>query len=322
MSTSFNAQTTTGDVLSGVSLTGKRYLVTGVSAGLGIETARALVAHGAKVVGTARDLAKARQATHMIDPALFSVTALDLADLASVRDCAEHLLATNLPFDALIANAGVMATPLGYTKDGFETQFGTNHLGHFVLVNRLMPLVKPGGRVIMLSSAGHRYGDIDLDDPNFERTEYTPFGAYGRSKTANILFAVALDARHKPRDIRAMAVHPGGIATELVRHMPEGAIEAMVEGINRQEAEAGRPPFVFKSIPQGAASAVWAATIADPQTIGGRYGENCSVSAIVPDNEPLGITIPGVRAYAVDPARAEALWKLSESMVGETFPTR
>lgn len=322
MSNFFNAQTTTEDVLSGVSLNGKRYLVTGASAGLGVETVRALVAHGAQVVGTARDLAKARDATRLIDPALLRLETLDLADLASVRECADRLLAANLSFDALIANAGVMATPLGHTKDGFETQFGTNHLGHFVLVNRLMPLVKPGGRVIMLSSAGHRYGDVDLDDPNFERSDYTPFGAYGRSKTANILFAVALDARHRTRGIRAMAVHPGGIATELARHMPEGAIEAMIEGINQQEADAGRPPFAFKSIPQGAASAVWAATIADPEAIGGRYGENCSVSAIVPDDAPLGITIPGVRAYAVDPARAEALWHLSESMVGEIFPAR
>ena len=322
MSNFFNAQTTTDDVLSGVSLDGKRYLVTGASAGLGVETVRALVAHGAQVVGTARDLAKARDATCLIDPALLRLETLDLADLASVRECADRLLAENLSFDALIANAGVMATPLGHTKDGFETQFGTNHLGHFVLVNRLMPLVKPEGRVIMLSSAGHRYGDVDLDDPNFERSDYTPFGAYGRSKTANILFAVALDARHRTRGIRAMAVHPGGIATELARHMPEGAIEAMIEGINQQEADAGRPPFAFKSIPQGAASAVWAATIADPEAIGGLYGENCSVSTIVPNDAPLGITIPGVRAYALDPARAEALWHLSESMVGEIFPAR
>ena len=324
MSRSFNAHSTTEDVLSGLSLIGKRYLVTGISAGLGVETARALVAHGAEVVGTARDLVKARQATAMIDPALFSIEELDLADLASVRACTDRIRAAATPisgFDAIIANAGVMATPFGFTSDGFETQFGTNHLGHFVLVNRLIPLIKPGGRVVMLSSAGHRYADVDLEDPGFSCTEYTPFGAYGRSKTANILFAVALDARHKAHGIRAVAMHPGGIATELARHMPEGQIEVMIDDINRQEAEAGRPPFSFKSIPQGAASAVWAATIANPDEIGGRYGENCSISAIVPDEAPLGITIPGVRAYAVDPERAEALWSLSETMVGETFPT-
>lgn len=323
MSRSLNAHSTTEDVLSGVSLAGKRYLVTGVSAGLGIETARALVAHGAQVVGTARDLAKARRATSTFDPALFSLEVLDLADLASVRACADRIRQADMAasgFDAIIANAGVMATPPGLTADGFETQFGTNHLGHFVLVNRLISLVRPGGRIVMVSSAGHRYADVDLEDPGFTRTEYTPFGAYGRSKTANILFAVALDARYRTRGVRAVAMHPGGIATELARHMPEGQIEAMVADINRQEAEAGRPPFAFKSIPQGAASAVWAATVASPEEIGGRYGENCGVSAIVADDSPLGITIPGVRAYAVDPDRAEALWKLSETMVGETFP--
>ncbi|MDL2171573.1 MULTISPECIES: SDR family NAD(P)-dependent oxidoreductase [Asaia] len=318
--TKFNAQSTTDDVLAGLSLAGKRYLVTGVSAGLGVETARALVAHGAEVIGTARDLAKAARATASIDPTRLQIEELALDDLASVRDCAKRLLAQGMTFDAIIANAGVMATPQGVTKDGFETQFGTNHLGHFVLVNLLIPLVRPGGRVVMLSSAGHRYSDVDLEDPGFLTTDYTPFGAYGRSKTANILFAVALDARHKARGIRAVAMHPGGIATELVRHMPEGAIEAMIEGINQQEAEAGRPPFRFKTIPQGAASAVWAATVATPSEIGGRYGEDCSISAIVPDDQPLGITIPGVRAYAVDLERAEALWTLSEKMVGETFP--
>src|SRR6185369_12448430 len=212
MATQFGATSTTDDVLAGVDLSGKRVLVTGVSAGLGVETARALAAHGAQVVGAARDLAKAKTATAEVRG--LELVELDLASLASVRACADALNAAGKPFDLVIANAGVMATPFGKTADGFETQFGTNHLGHFVLVNRIAGLMKPGSRLVNLASSGHRFSDIDLDDPNFERTEYTPFGAYGRSKTANILFAVEFDRRHKAGVVRAVAVHPGGIQTE------------------------------------------------------------------------------------------------------------
>ena len=202
MTTAFGASSTTDDVLAGVNLHGKRILVTGVSAGLGVETARSLAAHGAQVVGAARDLVKARTAEQVREDADangggFELVELDLADLKSVRACAEGLLAKREPFDVIIANAGVMATPFGHTADGFETQFGTNHLGHFVLVNRVAPLIRAGGRLINLSSAGHRFSNIDLEDPNFERTHYEPFVAYGRSKTANILFAVAFDKRHR-----------------------------------------------------------------------------------------------------------------------------
>src|SRR6202043_2085516 len=199
VATSFGATSTTDDVLSGVNLKGKRILVTGVSAGLGVETARSLAAHGAQVVGTARDLNKAKTATEQVrkDAAAnggsFELVELDLANLKSVRACADGLLAKGEAFDVIIANAGVMATPFGHTVDGFETQFGTNHLGHFVLVNRIASLFRGGGRLINLSSAGHRYGNVDLEDPNFQRTAYDPFVAYGRSKTANILFAVAFD---------------------------------------------------------------------------------------------------------------------------------
>ena len=210
----FGATSTTEEVLSGVNLLGKRILVTGVSAGLGVETARSLAAHGAQVVGAARDLTKAEAATTQVrkDAAAhggsFELVELDLASLKSVRACADRLLAHDESFDLVIANAGVMATPFGHTADGFETQFGTNHLGHFLLVNRIAPLIRTGGRLINLSSSGHRYSDVDLQDPNFERTPYEPFVAYGRSKTANILFAVAFDERHRKRGVRAAAVHP------------------------------------------------------------------------------------------------------------------
>src|ERR1700747_44805 len=205
--TSFRDTSTTDDVVSGVNLKGKRVLVTGVSAGLGVETARSIAAHGAHVVGAARDLKKADSATAQVrkDAAAnggrFELIALDLANLTSVRACADALLKKGEPFDVIMANAGVIATPFGYTEDRFETQFGTNHLGHFVLVNRIAPLLRPGGRLINLASAGHRYANVDLKDPNFERTPYDPWVAYGRSKTANILFAVAFDARHGGRGI-------------------------------------------------------------------------------------------------------------------------
>jgi len=321
----FGATSTTEDVLAGVNLEGKRIFVTGVSAGLGIETARALVAHGAHVVGAARDLAKAEAATASVrtDAAAnggsFELVALDLASLASVRACADELLAKGEPFDVIIANAGVMATPFGHTSDGFETQFGTNHLGHFVLVNRIAPLLRDGGRLINLSSSGHRFANVDLNDPNFETTPYEPFVAYGRSKTANILFAVAFDRRHRARGTRAAAVHPGGIQTELGRHVDMSIFQTMLEQINQQLAAQGQGPFQWKTIPQGAATSVWAAVVAPAASVGGQYCENCHVGHIVPDDAEISVMSEGVRAYALDPANAEALWRKSEEMVGESF---
>lgn len=248
MAAKFGAKSTTEDVLAGADLKGKRILVTGVSAGLGVETARALVAHGADVVGAARDLEKAKRATTEVSKAAkesgasFELVELDLASLKSVRAAADKLLADGRLFDVIIANAGVMATPLGKTEDGFETQFGTNHLGHFVFVNRIAKLMKDGGRLVNVSSAGHRFSNVDLNDPNFETTPYEPRVAYGRSKTANILFAVEFDRRHRDRGVRATAVHPGGIMTELARHLPDGALKAWVQQVQEQRAAAGDPP--------------------------------------------------------------------------------
>ena len=323
--TSFGATSTTDEVLAGVNLKGKRILVTGVSAGLGVETARSLAAHGAQVVGAARDLNKAEAATAQVrkdaadNGGSFEIVELDLANLKSVRACADKLLAKSEPFDIIIANAGVMATPLGHTADGFETQFGTNHLGHFVLVNRIAPLIRRGGRLINLSSSGHRYSNVDLDDPNFERTPYEPFVAYGRSKTANILFAVAFDKRHRDRGVRAAAVHPGGIQTELGRYMDRTRLEDVVKQIDEQLAAEGKPPFQWKTIPQGAATSVWAAVVAPADEIGGQYCENCHVGNVVPDEVTISVISEGVRRYALDPENAEALWKKSEELVGESF---
>lgn len=325
MTTVFGATSTTEDVLAGIDLHGKRILVTGVSAGLGVETARSLAAHGAQVVGAARDLNKAETATAQVrqdaanNGGNFELVALDLASLASVRKCADQLLAKGEPFDVVIANAGVMATPFGHTTDGFETQFGTNHLGHFVLVNRIAPLIRAGGRLINLSSSGHRYSNVDLDDPGFERTPYEPFVAYGRSKTANIQFAVAFDKRHRSRGVRAAAVHPGAIPTELGRYADPKRIEDLVKQINQQLAEEGKPPFQWKTIPQGAATSVWASVVAPAGEVGGRYCENCHVGEVVPGNATISAISEGVREYALDPELAEALWCKSEEMVGESF---
>jgi NAD(P)-dependent dehydrogenase (short-subunit alcohol dehydrogenase family) len=323
--TSFGATSTTDDVLAGADLKGKRILITGVSAGIGVETARSLAAHGAQVVGAARDLNKAKAATEQVqkDAAAnggsFELVELDLANLKSVRACADQLLAKGEAFDVVIANAGVMATPFGHTADGFETQFGTNHLGHFVLVNRIASLIRDGGRLINLSSSGHRFSNVDLDDPNFERTAYEPFVAYGRSKTANILFAVAFDKRHRERGVRAAAVHPGGIQTELGRYLDPSRMQKMVEQINQQLATEGKPPFQFKTVPQGAATSVWAAVVAPADEIGGRYCENCHVGRIVGDDVTITPISEGVRGYALDVNNAEALWKKSEELVGESF---
>jgi NAD(P)-dependent dehydrogenase (short-subunit alcohol dehydrogenase family) len=325
MANVFGSTSTTDQVLSGMKLQGKRILVTGVSAGIGVETARSLAAHGAHVIGAARDLAKAEKATTEIRKEAatagghFELIQLDLADLKSVRAGSAEILAKNEPLDLVVANAGVMATPFGQTADGFETQFGTNHLGHFVFVNRIAGLMRTGSRLINLASSGHRFSNVDLEDPNFERTPYEPFVAYGRSKTANILFSVAFDERHRQRGVRAAAVHPGGIYTELGRHMAPGQLEAMIEQMNEQLAEEGKPPFQPKTIPQGAATSVWAGVVASSDEVGGQYCENCHVGRIVADDAVISAISEGVRGYALDSSNAAALWKKSEEMVGESF---
>jgi NAD(P)-dependent dehydrogenase (short-subunit alcohol dehydrogenase family) len=317
MAKQFGAQSTTDEVLEGVDLSGRRILVTGASAGLGVETLRALAAHGASVIGVARDLAKARGALAKAGVSGVELVEADLASLASVRNATDALLKRGGKLDAIVANAGVMACPEGQTADGFETQFGTNQLGHFVLVNRLVPLLKDPARVVVLSSGGHRFADVDLDDPNFGKTPYDPLLAYGRSKTANVLFAVELDRRLKARGVRVNAVHPGVIQTELARHMTPEIIQKLIPGV--RPGSGSRPPsapgFTFKTIPQGAATSVWSGFTAAADLVGGRYCEDCHVADVTED--PSART--GVRAYAIDPARAAALWAKSEAMVGERF---
>ncbi|RXR27705.1 SDR family NAD(P)-dependent oxidoreductase [Sphingobium fluviale] len=316
----FDGKTTTDDVMAGMDLSGKRVLVTGVSAGLGVEIARAFVAHGADVVGTARNLAKGEAATAGVREAAvnggsFDLIELDLASLASVRHAADVLVNDGRRFDIIIANAGVMATPLGKTADGFEMQFGTNHLGHFVLINRIAQLINDGGRVVTLSTAGHRFSDVDLNDPNYENTDYDRWDAYGRSKTATILFAVEFDRRHKSRGIRSVAVHPGAVNTDLASHLSSEDMDALRARIKALVPGTGGPPMEMKTVTQGAAMPVWAAIVANGDEVGGRYCVDYRIAKVA---DGVG-THDSVRSYALDPANAKALWAKSEEMVGENF---
>jgi NAD(P)-dependent dehydrogenase (short-subunit alcohol dehydrogenase family) len=313
---SFGSETTTDEVLDGVDLSGLRVLITGASAGLGQETARAVAAHGGDVLLGVRDVEKGEAAAEPVRAAAAAtgarveLGAVDLASLASIRAFTDGVLADGRRLDVIIANAGVMATPAGRTADGFELQFGTNHLGHFLLVNRLRPLLAGGpARIVNLSSAGHRFSDVVLDDINFEQTPYDPWQAYGRSKTANILFAVELDRRGRDLAQRACAVHPGTIATELSRYMTHETLAALPPARANQET-------VWKSIPAGAATSVWAGFVAAPDEVGGRYCQDCGVVPVNDDPQQ-----PGVYAYALDPATAVALWERSEELVGESFPS-
>jgi NAD(P)-dependent dehydrogenase (short-subunit alcohol dehydrogenase family) len=309
--TSFGPTSTTDDVLGDLDLADVNVVITGTSSGLGVETARSVAARGATVVGVARDVPKARRALDEAGATGVELYEADLASLASVRAFTTAFLADGHDrIDVLIGNAGIMACPQGTTADGFELQFGTNHLGHFVLVNRLLPLLLTGSpaRVVMVSSAGHGFGDVSLDDPGFERSTYDPWTAYGRSKTANVLFAVELDRRLRERNVRATALHPGGIITDLGRHLTEETINALI-------AARGDTDVKWKTVPQGAATTVWAGFVAASDAVGGRYCEDCAVAPVVEDpNES-----PGVMGYALDPDTAAALWALSEEMVGETF---
>jgi NAD(P)-dependent dehydrogenase (short-subunit alcohol dehydrogenase family) len=306
---------TTDEVLDGVDLSGTTVLVTGGSGGLGLETVRALAVHGAHVIATGRDVPRAEAAVEGLglpSGAVVDVEELDLASLDSVRAAADRIGDRYDSLDVLVANAGVMACPQGRTADGFETQFGTNHLGHFLFVNRLVPLLVSGAasRVVVLTSAGHRFDDIDLDDVQIEATPYTPFLAYHRAKTANILFAVELDRRHRADGLRACAVHPGTIDdTGIQRHLGPEAIARM--HAHRRHT---------KTIASGAATSVWAAVVADADAIGGGYAEDCHVSPVsdIDPMTPEGRT--GVRSYAIDPARSARLWAISEELVGEGFP--
>ncbi len=303
-------ETTTHDVISGVDLHDTVAVITGATTGLGRETARALASAGARVVVCGRTAAKCEETIAAIveahPDATLEFEAFDLGDLASVRAGGTAILARHPVISILVNNAGVMFTPEGRTANGFETQFGTNHLGHFVLTNRLLPALRAGApsRIVNLSSAGHGFSDIIWDDPNFEARPYDKFDAYGQSKTANILFTVALEARLAGEGVRSNAVHPGMIMTDLARHMGEGDMEELgARAAKRAEEGSGGGLPRFKSIEQGAATSVFAAVSPSLDGVGGRYL----------DDADFGDPAP----YAVDPEAAERLWSLSETMVAE-----
>ncbi|MDT5153832.1 MAG: hypothetical protein QOI01_5565 [Mycobacterium sp.] len=261
---------------------------------------------GATVVLAGRDPQRLRSAAEAITTdapaAAVETVELELDSLASVRSAAAQISASFPRIDVLINNAGVMFTPFQRTKDGFELQFGVNDVGHFELTRRVMPLLLNAGsaRVVNLSSDGHQISDIDLDDPNWERRPYDKFHAYGASKTANVLFTVALDARYRDSGVRCFAVHPGTVATSLSRYMSRDDMKAMMAlGDNDREPSAPRPKLEVIPPEQGAATSVWAAVSDELTGLGGLYLKDCAVS-------------DSVMPYATDPLRAERLWTISE----------
>jgi NAD(P)-dependent dehydrogenase (short-subunit alcohol dehydrogenase family) len=310
----FGPTTTAAEVASGVDLTGQVAVVTGGSSGIGPETARVLSAAGAHVIVGVRDLKKAERA--LAGATGVDVRPLDLADPDSVDRFAQPLVDSGSALNLLINNAGVMAMPLTRDGRGYEMQFATNHLGHFQLTARLWgPLRRARqARVVSLSSVGHRRAPVDLDDPNFTRRPYDRWAAYGQSKSANSLFAVELDRRGRGHGIRAFAVHPGGILTDLVRHMTDEELSAY--GIVR-EGEALRAPSSYKTVEQGAATSVWCAVSPALEGKGGVYCEDCDIADTVPDDSKH---LHGVRRWAVDPGNAEVLWDLSERLTGLKWP--
>ncbi|MFE1796481.1 SDR family NAD(P)-dependent oxidoreductase [Streptomyces sp. NPDC059517] len=304
----FDRHSTADDVLSGIDLTGRLAIVTGGYSGLGLETTRALSKAGATVVVPARRRAVAEEAVAGIDGV--EVDELDLGDLESVRAFADRFLASGRTVDLVIDNAGIMACPETRVGPGWEAQFATNHLGHFALVNRLWPAIAPGGaRIVSVSSTGHHTSDIRWDDPHWNRGDYDKWEAYGQAKTANVLFAVQIDALGKDSGVRAFALHPGGILTPLQRHLPR---QEMVERGWIDENGVPLNPEGFKSPEQGAATQVWAATSPQLSGMGGVYCEDCDIAEIAPADG----TRVGVREYAIDPASAARLWALSAELTG------
>ena len=317
----FNAASTSDDVIKGIDLSGKTAIVTGGYVGLGLETTKKLVEAGAKVVVPARSRAKAEKYLEGIKNV--EIEEMDLMNIDSVNAFADKFLAKGEPLHLLINNAGIMATPINRDANGNESQFATNHLGHFQLTNRLWSALKQanGARIVNLSSRGHHFSPVVFEDVNFERREYSPFLAYGQSKTANILFTVSLDKRGKADNIRAFAVHPGAILdTELSRHLDPN--DPIFKDLFDENGKPILDPFNgLKNIEQGAATQIWLATNPKLEGIGGVYAEDVEITEIT---EPYNgtseveeiIRKKGVMPYAIDKENADKLWALSEKLIG------
>ncbi|MFI1170806.1 SDR family NAD(P)-dependent oxidoreductase [Streptomyces melanogenes] len=308
----FGPRSTAQEVLRGIDLTGKLALVTGGYSGLGLETTRALAAAGARVVVPARRRAAAEEALAGVTGAV-EVDTLDLSDLDSVRAFADRFLASGRGIDIMVGNAGVMACPEARVGPGWEAQFATNHLGHFALVNRLWPALAAGGaRVVAVSSRGHQLSGIRWDDVHFARG-YDKWLAYGQAKTANVLFAVHLDALGRDAGVRAFALHPGEILTPLTRHVSR---EEMLDA--GWVDEEGNVSGSFKTPEQGAATQVWAATSPRLAAIGGVYCEDCDIAEPVDTAGKVARDelTTGVSAHATDPEQAARLWRLSAELTG------
>lgn len=309
----FGRETTADEVLASVDLTGKTALITGATSGLGLETARALASRGARVILSARDLHRgaeiALQLRETTKNSAISVINLNLASLDSVREFANRFLDNHRTLHLLFNNAGVMATPFSKTNDGFEMQFGTNHLGHFLLTNLLMPalLNSSAARIISLSSWGHHLSPVVFDDIHFAKRHYDKWLAYGQSKTANILFTVELERRLHSKGLHAYAVHPGAIRTALGRHLSDDDRERLLRSTTIS---------YMKTVAQGAATSVYTAIASELEGRGGLYLEDCAIADVV-DRIPAS---KGVMPYAVDIEAAQKLWTQSENMVGQIFP--
>ena len=315
----FGFESTAREVLGQRSLKDFVAIVTGGYAGIGLETTRVLSEAGATVVVPVRTPEKAKKAVEGLSRV--ELVPMDLADPASIDAFAQVFAASNRPLHLLIDNAGIMAAPLTRDSRGFESQFATNHLGHFQLTARLWPTLVRGARVISLSSRGHQRSGVDFEDTMFERREYDKWTAYGQAKTANVLFAVGLDERAKHSGVRALAVHPGGILTDLVRYLSDEELAGM--GVTDRNSRPTGPlesPITknattrFKTVEQGAATQLWAATHPALEGKGGVYCEDCDVSKIVDETGASG-----VKRWAIDPDLADKLWTRSEQWTGVEF---
>jgi NAD(P)-dependent dehydrogenase (short-subunit alcohol dehydrogenase family) len=310
----FNAKTTAAEALGGADLRDKIAIVTGGYSGIGLETTRVLAQAGAVVIVPARTPVKAQKALANI-PNVEQGT-LDLLEPASITAFAENFIKSGRPLHILVNNAGIMATPLTRDKRGYETQFSANHLGHFQLTVQLLPALRKahGARVVAVSSAGHRFGGINFEDPNFNRRDYDKWQAYGQSKTANILFALALDKREETHNIRAFSLHPGRIfTTDLKRELTQENLRAF--GVVDEQGNMVFNPN-HKTVEEGAATSIWCAANSQLDGMGGVYCANSDISPLVPADSQDEV---GLRPWATDTESAENLWKLSEELTGTKF---